>query len=127
MSLRNPLARAAGHGSAKEGVQHWWAQRLSAMALAFLVPWFIVFAIGLLGADHETARAAVAQPLNAVLLLLLVAAIFHHARLGLQVVVEDYVHTRFAELTLQVLIRFAYLAAAVAAAFAIIRVALSAG
>lgn len=127
MSLRNPLARANGHGSAKEGVQHWWSQRLSAMALAFLVPWFIVFAIGLIGADHETTRATVGQPFNALLLLLLVGAMFHHARLGLQVVIEDYIHTRFVEVTLQVLVRFTYLAAAVAAAFAIIRIALSAG
>ncbi len=127
MSLRNPLARAAGHGSAKEGVQHWWLQRLSAMALVFLVPWFIVFAIGLIGADHASTRAAVASPLNAVLLLLLVGTIFFHARLGLQVIIEDYIHTRFVELTLQVLVRFAYLAAAVAAIFAIIRIALSAG
>lgn len=127
MSLRNPLARAAGHGSAKEGVHHWWSQRLSAMALAFLVPWFVVFAIGLIGADHATTRAAVGHPLNAVLLLLLVGAMFHHARLGLQVVIEDYIHTRAVEVTLQVLVRFTYLAAAVAAAFAIIRIALSAG
>jgi succinate dehydrogenase / fumarate reductase, membrane anchor subunit len=127
MSLRNPLARARGHGSAQEGVHHWWMQRLSAMALLLLLPWFAVFAIGLIGADYLTVRLSIAQPLNATLLLLLTGAMFYHARLGLQVVIEDYVGTRWLEVTLHVLTRFAYLVAAVAAIFAIVRIALSAG
>ena len=127
MSLRNPLARARGLGSAKEGVHHWWMQRVSAIALAVLVPWFIVFVIRHLGADHAAMHDAVAHPLNATLLVLLVGATFHHARLGVQVVIEDYVHTGFLEVTLQLLVRFATLVAAVAAIFAIVRIALSAG
>jgi len=127
MSLRNPLARARGLGSAKEGVHHWWMQRVSAIALAFLVPWFIVFLLRLPLADHAAVFEAVASPLNATLLLLLVGANFYHAWLGLQVVIEDYVHIPFLEVTLQLLVRFATLVAAIAAILAIVRIALSAG
>jgi succinate dehydrogenase / fumarate reductase membrane anchor subunit len=92
--LRHPWAVARGLGSAKEGVAHWWAQRVSAVALLFLVPWFVVTAVSLIGADHANARAFLAEPLNATLMLAFVLAVMWHARLGLQVVIEDYIHTR---------------------------------
>ena len=125
MSLRNPLARAKGLGSAKNGTGHWWHQRLTAIALALLTPWFVIFAVGLIGAGHDTVRLAIAQPLSATLLAAFVLSLFWHAQLGLQVVVEDYVHG-WAEVALQVLIRFAYVLAAIASLLAIGRIVFTA-
>lgn len=122
MSLRDPLAQARGLGSAKDGVQHWWLQRLTAVALMLLTPWFIQLVLGLIGADQFSVRAAIAQPLNATLLLAFVIALFWHARLGLQVVVEDYVHIPWIEISLQIAIKFAYALAALASAIAIGRI-----
>ncbi|KAA2284439.1 succinate dehydrogenase, hydrophobic membrane anchor protein [Arenimonas fontis] len=123
--LRNPLARAKGLGSAKDGVNHWWSQRLSAIALALLAPWFALFAASLAGADAETVRAAIARPWSASLLAAFVLALFWHARLGLQVVVEDYVHG-WKELVLQLLIRFACALGAIVSLLAIGRIAFTA-
>ena len=107
MSMTNPLARARGHGSAKSGVHHWIVQRATAVFLVFLVGWMAYAMISLAGADHATAREFVARPFNAALLILLLMALFHHAMLGLQVVIEDYVHHPAAELTLHFLTRAA--------------------
>ena len=123
--LRHPLARAKGLGSAKDGVGHWWAQRLTAMALALLTPWFVIFALRQFGAEGEAVRAAIAQPLNATLLSAFVLSVFWHARLGLQVVVEDYIHG-WLELALQVAIKFLFALAAIAALLAIGRIAFTA-
>ncbi|MFO0394469.1 MAG: succinate dehydrogenase, hydrophobic membrane anchor protein, partial [Lysobacteraceae bacterium] len=91
--LRHPWAVARGLGSAKEGVAHWWAQRVSAAALLFLLPWLVITAVSLIGLDHANARAFLAEPMNATLMLAFVLAVTWHARLGLQVVIEDYIHT----------------------------------
>ncbi len=123
--LRHPLARAKGLGSAKDGVGHWWAQRLTAVALALLTPWFVIFAVRQFGADAALVQAAIARPVNATLLSAFVLCVFWHARLGLQVVVEDYVHGSL-ELVLQVLIKFTYVLAAIAALLAIGRIAFTA-
>ena len=125
MSLRHPLATAKGLGSAKDGVTHWWQQRLTAIALALLTPWFVVFAVSLLGAGQAEVRAAIAQPFSAMLLLAFVLSLFWHARLGLQVVVEDYMHGAL-ELALQIAIKFAYALAAIAAVLAIGRIVFTA-
>jgi len=93
MSMINPLARARGHGSAKEGVHHWYAQRASAVLLIVLTAWLIYAMIALAGADHGQARAFIANPTNAAFLVLLIVSMFYHAMLGLQVVIEDYVHS----------------------------------
>lgn len=92
MSLRTPLGRARGLGSAKEGVHHWWQQRLTAVAMVPLVFWFVVSIAANVGADYASMVAWLKNPLNASLLVLLLGAVFHHAQLGLQVVIEDYVH-----------------------------------
>ena len=126
MRLRNPLARAKGLGSAKDGTTHWWHQRLTAIALALLTPWFVVFAVSLLGADQAAVRLAVAAPLSATLLAAFALSLFWHAQLGLQVVVEDYVHHPPTEIALQLLVTFACALGALAARFAIGRIALTA-
>ena len=125
MSLRHPLALARGLGSAKDGVGHWWVQRLTAMALLLLAPWFTWLVLGLVGADHFTVRQALAHPLNASLLLAFVLSLFWHAQLGMQVVIEDYVHG-WLEIVLQVAVKFAYAFAALASAIAIGRIAFTA-
>lgn len=125
MSLRHPLAIARGLGSAKDGVGHWWIQRLTATALLLLAPWFAWLVLGLIGADHYTVRQALAQPLTASLLLAFVLSLFWHAQLGLQVVVEDYVHG-WLEITLQVAVKFACAFGALASIIAIGRIAFTA-
>lgn len=105
MSMTNPLARARGHGSAKSGVHHWLAQRVTAVFLVFLAGWLVYTVFALAGADYATARAFVARPFNAALLVLLVISMFYHAMLGLQVVIEDYVHRPAAAITLHFLVR----------------------
>lgn len=125
MSLRNPLARARGWGSARDGVGHWWSQRLTSIALALLTPWFVVFAAPLLGADQATVQAAIARPLAASLLAAFVVSLFWHTQQGLQVVIEDYLHGWF-EMTLQVLVKFACTLAVIASLLAIGRIVFSA-
>ena len=124
-AMRDPLATARGLGSAKDGVNHWWMQRVTAIALLLLSPWFIYFAVSLIGADQLSVRAAIAQPLNATLLVSFMIAMLWHARLGLQVVVEYYVHG-WQEITLQLIIKFVYAIAAIAAIIAIGRIVFSA-
>ena len=97
MSMLNPLARARGHGSAKEGVHHWYAQRASALLLIVLMGWLIYAMIRLAGADHGAASSFIAQPTNAAFLVLLIVTLLYHAMLGLQVVIEDYVHNQVLE------------------------------
>ncbi len=98
MSMRSPLGRVRGLGSAREGVGHWWAQRMTALALVPLTLWFVAALVGLTGADHATARDWIAAPVPASLLVLLIVATFYHGALGLQVVIEDYVHHEGAKL-----------------------------
>ena len=92
MSLRSHLARVRGLGSAKAGTAHWWSQRLTAIALVPLIVWFVVSLIGMAGADYYQVHAWVGSPMVAGLLIFLIVATFYHAYLGLQVVIEDYVH-----------------------------------
>jgi len=106
MSLQTPLARVLGLGSAKEGVEHWWWQRLTALALVPLGIWFVIVVISLVGAGYAEARAWVSAPLNMVLLIAFAAALLHHAQLGLQVVIEDYVHNEAWKLTGLLAVKF---------------------
>jgi succinate dehydrogenase / fumarate reductase, membrane anchor subunit len=124
--LRNPLKRARGLGSAQSGVSHWWTQRVTAVGLVLLGLWFVVMLLGLLHADYATARATVAKPWNAVLLVAFLIAALWHGVLGLQVVIEDYVHTRWKEVFLMVVIKFLAVLGALAGALAVLRIALGA-
>ena len=93
MSLRSPLGRVRGLGSAKHGTNHWWAQRVTAVALVPLTLWFCAAVISLSGADRAAVAEWAGSPVVAGLLILLIGATFYHAYLGLQVVIEDYVHS----------------------------------
>jgi succinate dehydrogenase / fumarate reductase membrane anchor subunit len=99
-SLRSPLGRMRGLGSAKDGTAHWWAQRVTAVALVPLTLWFVAATIALVGRPPGDVAAWVADPFRATLLIALLVALFHHAQLGLQVVIEDYVHAEGAKLVL---------------------------
>ena len=124
MSHRAPTGRARGLGSARRGVDHWWAQRLTALALVPLTVWFCVSIVGLIGADHATFASWLSAPGRAVAMLLLVVATFGHMKLGLQVVIEDYVHGRGWNVALLVLNTFACVSLGAACAFAVVKVAL---
>jgi succinate dehydrogenase membrane anchor subunit len=122
--MRSPLGRAIGLGSAKEGVQHWWAQRLTALALVVLMLWFSSSLIAHLGASRAAALHWLAAPLPAITMLLLLIAGFYHMALGVQVVIEDYVANEWVKLAALVLNRFVALALAVAGVYAVLRIAL---
>ena len=121
--MRSPLARAMGLGSAREGVERWWMERLSAVALIPLTLWFIASIIAHTGSDYTTFIAWLRAPLVSVLMILLLIALFQHTALGLQVVIEDYVHSgaKFAAL---VTLRLGCCALAVAGIVATLRIAL---
>jgi succinate dehydrogenase / fumarate reductase, membrane anchor subunit len=121
--MRTPLGRAIGLGSAKEGVQHWWAQRVTAVALVPLALWFVSSIIALAGADRAVFAAWVGHPLPAVLLVLLLIATFYHGALGLQVVIEDYIPNEAARLGLIVLMKFAAFLLAGLGIFAVLKLA----
>jgi succinate dehydrogenase / fumarate reductase, membrane anchor subunit len=125
--LRSPLARARGLGSAKEGVQHWWVQRLTALALVPLSLWFVASMVSLTGADYDSVSAWIMHTHNAVFLILLVGVGFHHAQLGLQVVIEDYVHTEWRKLGLVLAVKFGAFLVAAGTIYAILRLGIVGG
>ena len=92
-SFRSPLARALGLGSAKSGARHWWAERTTAVALVPLCLWFVASIVAHSGSDYAAFIAWIKSPLATSCMVLLLIALFHHSALGLQVVIEDYVHS----------------------------------
>ncbi len=121
---RTPIGRARGLGSAKSGTGHFWWQRVTAIVLALLVPWLVGTLVSFIGADLGSVRAALATPINAILLAAFVLALFWHAKLGMQVVIEDYVHTRALEVALQLAVAFACAFGALASLYSIAKIAL---
>lgn len=123
MSLRSDLGRVRGLGSAKDGVSHWWHQRLSAIALIPLSLWFVVTLLGKFQAGHAAVVAWIGSPFVTVLLLALVVATFYHAKLGLQVVIEDYFHTKLNKFGLLITMKLAVAFGALLAIVAILKIA----
>ena len=121
---RTPLKNVRGLGSAKDGTHHFIVQRVTALALIFLSAWFVYFLVGLMGADYLSATDAVTKPWNAVLLIAVLVASFWHAQLGMQVIIEDYVHSHGLALTAQIAVRFICILGALASVFAVVRIAL---
>ncbi len=99
-TMRSQLGQVRGLGSSKSGVEHWWVERLTAIALIPLTIWFVVAVLTLLGADQPRVVAWAGRPVNTVLLLALVIMTFHHMQLGLQVVIDDYVKAGHLAVTL---------------------------
>ncbi len=123
MSLGDPSGRAGGSGSAKEGAGHWWAQRLTAIALVPLTIWFVASMAMLAGKSHGAVVAWLGAPLNAILLALLLAIAFYHAWLGLEMVIEDYVHTKWRHVGTMIAMKIAVAVVALAALFAVAKIA----
>lgn len=123
MSLRSPLGRVLGLGSAKGGASHWYSQRITAMALVLLGLWFLVSLASLDGASLDSVRAWLRSPLSSALAVLLIAVGAYHATLGLQVVVEDYFPRQGTRFALLAAIKFALAVAALVGILAVLRIA----
>ena len=119
--LRTPLNRARGLGSAKDGLHHWWVQRITAVALVPLVVWFAISLVMLSGADYAQVRAWIGSPLVMVLLTLTIVIGLHHGQLGMQVVYEDYTEGGL-RLALIVLTKFIAVLFGLGAIVAILRI-----
>jgi succinate dehydrogenase / fumarate reductase membrane anchor subunit len=122
--FRTPMKIANGLGSARSGARHFMAQRITAVALVALGLWIVWIALEVLHMDYASAHALIAKPWNAVLMIAFLITSFWHAQLGLQVVIEDYVHAKGFELALQIAIKFACFLGAAASVLAVIRIAL---
>ena len=125
MSLRSPLGRVRGLGSAGEGVGHWWMQRVTAVALLPLTAWFAISLLSHALQSYDEMRGWLAQPWVAVLTALLALTLAWHSKLGVQVVIEDYVHGKGGKTFLLLLSTFVHVLAAAAAVFAVLRLALT--
>lgn len=124
MPAPTPLARARGLGAAHDGLGHWKMQRLTAISNAVLVLWFVFSAMALAGAGYDEVRAWLTSPLAATLMILLIISVFSHAPLGLQVIIEDYVHHPGTRIGAVILVRLIVAGLAVACIVAILMVAL---
>jgi succinate dehydrogenase / fumarate reductase, membrane anchor subunit len=124
MAYRTPVKRAVGLGSAKDGVHHWWMQRVTAIALVPLVLWFTFSMAVYAGADFETVRAWIATPMVAVLLIALIVTALFHAQLGLQVVLEDYVQPHGLQLACVIAVKFLAVLLILVGVLSVLRIAL---
>ena len=123
MSLQSDLGRVKGLGSSKSGTSHWWAQRVSALALIPLTLWFVYSAMKFIGMDLFAFRAWLNEPGSVLLLSLFLIALFYHMQLGLQVVIEDYVHGEKNKIFLLLINKFAAAIFAISSLVAIIQIA----
>ena len=121
--MQSPLGRVLGLGSAKEGVEHWWMQRVTAIALVPLAIWFTIAALGLVGAGRAAMVAWMHGPMSAVFAILLIVAAVYHMALGLQVVIEDYVHSEGWKLGLIIVMRLWSIVLAVRGVLAVLTLA----
>jgi succinate dehydrogenase / fumarate reductase, membrane anchor subunit len=122
MANRSPLGRVRGLGSAKEGAHHWWTQRVTAAANLVLMLWFAISLALLPGYDYAAVTAWLASPWAAIPMLLLIVSVFYHFRLGLQVVIEDYVHDE-GRVALMLLLTFFTIGTGAIAAFSVLKIA----
>ena len=124
--IRTPLGSVRGLGSAKAGAHHFIGQRASAIALLFLVPWFLISLLDAIRGDYGDARNFISQPVNAVLILLTLGTAIYHMRIGMQVVIEDYIAKTGTRLVLLMLSSFLCIVAFAAAAYAVVALAVAA-
>ncbi len=127
MSLESPLGKFLGHGSARHGTEHWWAQRVTSVALLPLTLWFVFALLGMNDFTHASVVGWMGSPVNSILLALLLIAVLYHSQLGLQVVVEDYVHTGWLKVSMLVGLQLAHVAFGVAGLYSIILISISGG
>lgn len=125
MSMQHPLARVRGKGSSGGGADHWRSQRYSSLILLVMTIWILQLGVSLAGADYATARMVMSSPFNAGMAIFLAGTVFYHMQLGLQVVIEDYIHVAALEFVMLIFVRFACLVAFLISAIAALK--LSAG
>lgn len=125
-SFRSALGRARGLGSAKEGTHHWWMQRITAIALIPLTMWLVSSIISLSGSGYDAFILWFGQPINATVMILFLGVAFHHAQLGMQVVIEDYVSHHGWRVTSNILVKFACYGLAALAIVSILTIAFGA-
>lgn len=123
MSLITPLKKARGLGSAKDGTHHWWMQRVTAIALVPLTLWVAFSVAGMSGESYEVVLTYFTSPFNVAMLCLFLFAGFYHAALGLQVVIEDYIHNEGLKLGLLIGAKFALALTGIMSIFAVLRTA----
>lgn len=121
--MRTPLSKVRGLGSAREGTGHFWRQRLTAVANIPLILFFIGFLVSINGADYATVRAAFANPFVSLMFALVILSALYHMRLGMQVIIEDYIHGEGTKLALIMLNTFFAIAVGAACAYALIKLA----
>lgn len=121
--ILSPLAKARGAGSAHHGSGHWLHQRITAVANIPLMLWLVWSVVHMRGWEYADVTMWLAQPVNAILMILAVLSTFYHAVLGLQVVIEDYVHCEFSKIVSLLTLRLFFVAAGVAAIFSVLKVA----
>jgi succinate dehydrogenase / fumarate reductase membrane anchor subunit len=124
--IRTPLGKIEGLGSARAGTHHFWALRVSSVALIPLSIWFVASALAYVGAEQGAVAAYFAEPINAVMMFLFIVACAYHTSLGLQTIIEDYFHQESLKITLLILNRFACWIVATVAGYALIRMAFGA-
>jgi succinate dehydrogenase / fumarate reductase membrane anchor subunit len=126
MSLRSPIGRVLGLGAAKEGVGHWWTQRVTAVALVVLCLWFVSALLRLHDFSYALVTFWISKPVNAVLLSLLVGTVVYHSQLGVQVVVEDYVTGKGSKVVTMLLVNFVHVALGALGIFSVLKIAFGA-
>jgi succinate dehydrogenase / fumarate reductase membrane anchor subunit len=124
--MRTRLGRVRGLGAARDGVAHWWAQRITAIALVPLLVWFVVSLVALAGAPHAAVIAWLKGPISAILMVSLLVAGLHHMQLGLQVVIEDYVHAEAVKIGLIIAVKLGAVLAGLVAVFSVLKIAFGA-
>ena len=122
MSYQSPLAKVRGLGASKNGVSHWWSQRITAVVLVPLSIWFVISLITLVGADHATVVTWIGSPTATIFLILFICAMLHHAQLGLQIVIEDYLHTEWIKFVSLILVKFAAVILGLTAIFQLLKI-----
>jgi succinate dehydrogenase / fumarate reductase, membrane anchor subunit len=125
--METPIARVRGLGSARSGAHHWWLERLTSVSTLILFVWFIVALLGLPSLDYASVREWLASPLAAVPMLLLIVSTFWHAKLGMQVLIEDYVHEEGWKFFSITLLNFFVIGAAALAFFSVLKIAFAGG
>lgn len=122
--MKSPLARAKGLGSAHEGADHWFSQRITAIANIPLLLWFVYSIVQMKGASHAQFTSWLAEPINAILMILLIISAFYHAKLGSQVVVEDYIHHEGFKIAKLIAMKIFFFGLGIACIFSILKIAL---
>ena len=124
MSLQSPLARVRGLGSARQGSHHWWMQRVTSIVLVPLCLWFVISILQLSNMSYTEVRVWMSDPMSTTLMIMMLVAIYYHAYLGVQVVIEDYVDTEWQKITSLLLVKFLAVFSGIISVYSVLKVSL---